>query len=88
MQVRRVRGCLVSAHVKAWEAANGQIPRGRDVHHINGDRCDNRIENLRIVTRLEHSRIHAGWREVGSEWHKRCRRCDEFKVYETNFETT
>ena len=28
------------------------------VHHINGDRYDNRIENLDIVTRSEHKKIH------------------------------
>lgn len=29
------------------------------VHHINGDPTDNRPENLRVVTRSEHSMIHA-----------------------------
>lgn len=31
------------------------------VHHINGDKLDNRIENLSIVTRSEHMLIH--WKE-------------------------
>lgn len=29
------------------------------VHHINENPLDNRIENLQIVTRSEHKRIHA-----------------------------
>ena len=29
------------------------------VHHINGDRQDNRIENLFVLDRREHSRKHA-----------------------------
>ena len=28
------------------------------VHHINGDRQDNRIENLELTNRSEHKRIH------------------------------
>lgn len=28
------------------------------VHHINGDRSDNRPENLQVMTRSEHSRHH------------------------------
>ena len=28
------------------------------VHHINGNKLDNRIENLSITTRAEHCKIH------------------------------
>jgi hypothetical protein len=28
------------------------------VHHINENRSDNRIENLKIISRAEHARIH------------------------------
>ena len=37
------------------------------VHHINGDKFDNRIENLMIVSRAEHNRIHKFFRKGGQD---------------------
>lgn len=42
------------AHRVIWELTYGEIPSGMQIDHINRDRSDNRIENLRLVTMTEN----------------------------------
>ncbi len=42
-------------HRMVWEKHNGEIPEGWVVHHLNGIRDDNRIENLCAMPRKYHS---------------------------------
>ena len=32
-------------HQQVWIDANGPIPKGKHIHHINANKTDNRIEN-------------------------------------------
>jgi HNH endonuclease len=41
--------------------------RGMVVHHINHNRCDNRKENLAVMTIREHSRMHIQIRVANGE---------------------
>jgi len=70
---------LVAEHRLVWEEHNGPIAKGMVIHHINGDRQDNRIENLQMVTPIEHRHIHAGYELRQGVWHKPCTRCHEIK---------
>lgn len=42
------------AHRIVWEMFGGKIPEWMQIDHINHDRIDNSIENLRVVTRSEN----------------------------------
>ena len=35
-----------------------KLDRDEQVHHINGDRTDNRIENLTVMSNSEHHKYH------------------------------
>ncbi|MBO1063326.1 HNH endonuclease [Dolichospermum flos-aquae UHCC 0037] len=62
-------------HRDIWEYHNDKIPCGFDVHHINHDKLDNRIENLQIMTCEEHTKHHHQPKPV--------RRLDTGEVYES-----
>lgn len=55
MDGRRVCGL---AHRLVWQVANGDIPSGLIINHINGTKHDNRLVNLEVVTYSENV-IHA-----------------------------
>jgi hypothetical protein len=45
--------------IMVWEAYNGLKPKGFDVDHINGDKTDDRLENLRLVTHSQNLKAYA-----------------------------
>lgn len=42
-------------HRYVWRKHNGTIPKGYDIHHKDGNRENNDIRNLEIMSKSEHS---------------------------------
>lgn len=51
-------GQLIRLHRGCWEACCGPVPEGYDIHHVDGNRQNNEIENLACMPRGEHARLH------------------------------
>lgn len=49
---------LKRLHVYVWEKYNGPVPSGYQVHHIDGNTDNNEIENLRLMSQIEHHSMH------------------------------
>lgn len=76
---RRIR-----LHIYVWEKYNGPVPEGYDIHHIDHDPSNNKIENLVAMPQSEHHKLHMSERGHESlayvmdtyvrpkaiEWHK------------------
>lgn len=51
-------GVSVTWHKYLYEQEYGHLPYGTHVHHKNGDKSDDRIENLEAKTASDHARDH------------------------------
>lgn len=78
-------GKLRMEHCLVWEEHNGKIPIGMQIHHKDFDKTNNHIDNLQLVTPLEHKRLHSGCRIVDGEWEKKCSVCETFKKCTKDF---
>lgn len=56
-------GKTITVHKVIWEEENGPLPKDMIIHHKNGEKKDNRIENLEAVDRGTHGLIHSHWKE-------------------------
>jgi len=46
---------IIGLHRIVWELHYGKLPQGYIVHHLNGDKSDNRIENLIGIPKAKHN---------------------------------
>ena len=67
-----VDGKQIGEHILVAEKHHGRRLRpGEVVHHINGDKLDNRPENLQIMTNSQHIHLHHPTQRTK----QKCRRC-------------
>lgn len=56
-------------HRHVWECHNGLIPKKHHIHHINGDKSNNNLSNLQLMTLSKHLSKHGKERAVqDKEW--------------------
>ena len=56
IEIRNSGKAVGLAHRYIWERANGPIPAGMQINHINGIKDDNRLCNLELVTASENTK--------------------------------
>jgi hypothetical protein len=71
------------AHRLIWIYHFGNIPKGYEIDHISGDPGNNKIDNLRIVTRQDNARNIAILSNNTSGYHGICLRkdCQKYEVF-------
>lgn len=75
-----VGGVHIMEHRHVWEKHHDKkIPDGLEVHHKDGNRSNNRIENLQLISHRSHTRLHKGWKWMSNEWWKCCCDCKKLK---------
>ena len=56
-------GYVYEHRVIAEEIINRRLEENEVVHHKNGKRWDNRIENLEVMDKSEHAKMHGQRKE-------------------------
>lgn len=79
----RLNGSRQIEHIAIAERAIGRtLPAGAEVHHVNGDRSDNRPENLVVCpSHAYHALLHMRQRALdacGNASFRRCEFCGEW----------
>lgn len=76
----------VFEHILKVEEATGKpVDRSTHIHHRDGNKSNNAIENLELLTPGEHQRIHSGWKRIDGKWWKTCTGCNRFLSLDDDF---
>jgi len=72
-------------HVVVWERVHGVVPTGFDVHHRDADKLNNRLDNLELLSKLDHKREHSGCEMRHGEWWKPCTNCGAWNLAASHY---
>lgn len=65
------RRCVNTHHQQiyhlVWEVFNGPVPKGYVIHHIDHNKLNDRLDNLMMMTKSEHSIHHLTGRKASKE---------------------
>jgi hypothetical protein len=71
-----VDGKVIRIHAFVWERIHGSKPNNMIIHHIDGDKSNYDINNLELLSKSAHRRIHNGWVQKDNQWvAKSCTNC-------------
>jgi len=57
-RIHKIYGKAVKEHRLIYETHYGKIPQGYDIHHIDGNKLNNNIDNLEMIEHGKHTRLH------------------------------
>ena len=56
---KKINGKRIRLHRYIYEKLKGEIPKGYEVHHVDQDKENNNIDNLELLLKKEHRKIHS-----------------------------
>lgn len=65
---RQREGVERRLHRAVWVFYNGKIPKGLHIHHIDGNKDNNDISNLKLMTQQEHMQYHNTSERLSKWW--------------------
>jgi len=58
LSTTKIKNSRKRLHVYVWESNNNVVPSGFVVHHIDHDKSNNNLDNLKIICKKEHGVYH------------------------------
>lgn len=77
---RKINGHRIRLHRYVWETERGTIPKGYHVHHIDGDKDNNDIDNLQLMAAADHLSFH-GVNTTPEQYDEQVMRMDKARTY-------